>query len=148
METSTCGQIADAVDSNNVNNVNNVNTDFNNLYLLSNASSIRYKEEYNNIINDMISKGGYWFQIYNKQLFINPENVDFPIIILDNIDDNLQKLKKKYNISVNLKLDNLIKIIQFKNDITGTQISDEVFNIIYYKFIKINNNMIEDILNN
>ena len=96
----------------------------------------------------MISKGGYWFQIYNKQLFINPENVDFPIIILDNIDDNLQKLKKKYNISVNLKLDNLIKIIQFKNDITGTQISDEVFNIIYYKFIKINNNMIEDILNN
>ena len=148
METSTCGQIADAVDSNNVNNVNNVNTDFNNLYLLSNAASIRYIEDYNNIINDMISKGGYWFQIYNKQLFINPENVDFPIIILDNIDDNLQKLKKKYNISVNLKLDNLIKIIQFKNDITGTQISDEVFNIIYYKFIKINNNMIEDILNN
>ena len=96
----------------------------------------------------MINNGGYWFQIYNEQLFINPENHNFPIIILDNIDDNLQKLKKKYNISVNLKLDNLIKIIQFKNDITGTQISDEVFNIIYYKFIKINNNMIEDILNN
>ena len=113
------------------------------LYNLSIAAEIRLNKEYLEAANISLSNiyrfNGYWLQIYNQKVFLDPYYSEYPIVITDIGESiNLIKTTKKVTIFFNNK--EIIEIIEWKNN--------KIHNVIHYKFIYVKNDNYNFIKNN
>ena len=112
------------------------------LYNLSIAAENRLNQEYIQAVNKSLRNicrfSGYWLQIYNQKVFLDPYYSEYPIVSTD-IGESINFIRDTKNVSIFFNNKEIIEIIEWRNN--------KIYNIIHYKFIYIKNDNFNNKIN-